>query len=183
VYYKGLEVLVDAMAANAGTLMLVGEGPLETDIRRRAAERGLRDRVQIVSRVAAADLPAYYHAADIFVLPSTAITETFGVVQIEAMAAGRPVISTNLPTGVPWVNQDGVSGLVVPSGDGGALGDAIRRLASDAELRGRLGAGARARAAAMFSREAMVGAFRHVVNDVMSVPAAGHARATVAGVR
>ena len=80
-----------------------------------------------------ADLPAYYDAADIFALPSIARTETFGVVQLEAMAAGRPVVSTDLPTGVPWVNQDGVSGLVVAPGDAAALAAAIARLGADAE--------------------------------------------------
>ena len=69
------------------------------------------------------ELPAYYHASDVFVLPSVAESETFGLVQIEAMASGVPVVSTNLPTGVPWVNQDGVTGLVVPPRDPRALAE------------------------------------------------------------
>ena len=68
-------------------------------------------------RVADADLPAFYQAATCSSCRRLRRTEAFGVVQIEAMAAGRPVVSTNLPTGVPWVNQDGVSGLVVPPGE------------------------------------------------------------------
>ena len=134
------------MAATRGTLLLAGEGPLEEEIRHRAADRAVLDRVHVLGRVPDADLPAYYAAADIVALPSIARTETFGVVQLEAMAAGRPVVSTNLPTGVPWVNQDGVSGLIVPPGDVQALAAAIARLAADADLRRRLGAGALARA-------------------------------------
>ena len=105
-----------------------------------------------------------------FVLPSIARTEAFGVVQIEAMAAGRPVVSTNLPTGVPWVNQDGVSGLVVTPGDPVALGDALRRLLDDGALRRRLGEGARRRAQTMFSRERMVATFKSVIDTVVQSP-------------
>ena len=96
---------------------------------RSSPEKRLGERVLFAGRVADADLPAFYQACDLFVLPSIARTEAFGVVQIEAMAAGRPVVSTNLPTGVPWVNQDGVSGLVVPPGDAAALGDALQPVA------------------------------------------------------
>jgi rhamnosyl/mannosyltransferase len=184
VYYKGLDVLVDAMTSAPGTLLLAGEGPLDEEIRRRAAERGILDRIEILGRVPDADLPAYYDAADIFALPSIARTETFGIVQLEAMAAGRPVISTDLPTGVPWVNQDGVSGLVVPPGDAAALAAAIARLGADADLRRRLGAGARSRAASMFSIDRMVDAFKGVVDDALRVPPAGHAGGVVrAGVQ
>jgi rhamnosyl/mannosyltransferase len=171
VYYKGLEVLVDAMAAARGTLLLVGEGPLEDAIRQRAADRGVLDRVHVVGRVPDPDLPAYYAAADIVALPSIAKTETFGVVQLEAMAAGRPVISTNLPTGVPWVNQDGVSGLVVAPADVQGLAGAIDRLGADPELRRRFGAGGSARADAMFSIGRMVDAFKDLVEDVVRMPA------------
>ena len=184
VYYKGLDVLVDAMATAPGTLLLAGEGPLEDEIRRRAAARGVLDRVQILGRIPDADLPAYYQAADIVALPSIARTETFGVVQIEAMAAGRPVISTDLPTGVPWVNQDGVSGIVVPPGDASALGTAIGLLAADGERRGRLGAGALSRARSMFSIGRMVDAFKNLVDDVLTLPAREREAGVVrAGVR
>lgn len=166
VYYKGLDVLVDAMAATPGTLLMAGEGPLENEVRERAAARGVADRAHILGRVAEPDLPAYYEAADIVVLPSIAPTETFGVVQLEAMAAGRPIVSTNLPTGVPWVNQDGVTGLIVPPGDVPELAGALTRLGLDRSLRHVLGAGGLSRARSTFSIKRMVEAFRGVVDDV-----------------
>ena len=170
VYYKGLEVLLDAMGRSEGSLVIVGEGPLEGALRALVTEKRLGERVLFAGRVSDADLPAFYQACDLFVLPSIARTEAFGVVQIEAMAAGRPVVSTNLPTGVPWVNQDGVSGLVVTPGDHVALGDALQRVLVDGALRRRLGEGARRRAQTMFSRERMVAAFKSLIDTVVQEP-------------
>jgi rhamnosyl/mannosyltransferase len=170
VYYKGVAVLIDAMTEVEGTLLLAGEGPLEPELRQRAAARGIEDRIVFLGRVPEEMLPAYYQAADAFVLPSVAKTEAFGVVQVEAMAAGVPVISTNLPTGVPWVNEDGVSGLVVPPADAVALAAALKRLLTDAALRGRLGRGASQRADRMFSRDRMIASFKDVVERAVHEP-------------
>lgn len=170
VYYKGLEVLIDAMVHCPGSLVIVGEGPLDASLRARVAEQRLSDRVLFAGHVADADLPAFYQACDVFVLPSIARTEAFGVVQIEAMAAGRPVVSTSLPTGVPWVNQDGVSGLIVPPGDRAALAVALHRLLNDDALRQRLGQGALLRAQTMFSRERMVATFKNLIEAVVGGP-------------
>ena len=71
--------------------------------------------------------------------------EAFGYVQLEAMAAGTPVISTDVPSGVSWVNQDGRTGLIVRAGDAEALRQAIARLIDDGGLRAALGAAGRAR--------------------------------------
>jgi len=170
VYYKGIDVLLDAMEHCDGSLVIVGEGPLEGALRALVTEKRLAARVLFAGRVSDADLPAFYQACDLFVLPSIARTEAFGVVQIEAMAAGRPVVSTRLPTGVPWVNQDGISGLVVTPGDPVALADALRRLLDDGLLRRRLGEGARQRARAMFSRERMVATFKSLIETVVQSP-------------
>jgi rhamnosyl/mannosyltransferase len=175
VYYKGIHVLIDAMAKCSGTLLLVGDGPLEGELRERAAALGLGDRVRFIGRVSDDDLPAFYQAADLFVLPSVAKTEAFGLVQVEAMAAGLPVVSTNLPTGVPWVNQDGVTGLVVPPADVDALARGIRTLTADAALRQELGRNAGMRAE-MFSRRRMVEAFRDLIETIVHEPAELDAR-------
>lgn len=170
VYYKGVDVLIDAMARVRGTLLLIGDGPLEPELRRRVAAQGLQERVVFLGRVSENELPAYYQAADVFVLPSVAKTEAFGVVQVEAMAAGVPVVSTQLPTGVPWVNQDGVTGLVVPPGDPAPLAEAIGRLLADEGLRKRLGHNASERADRLFSRERMVGSFKDVIERAIHEP-------------
>jgi rhamnosyl/mannosyltransferase len=170
VYYKGLHVLIDAMTRCPGTLLVVGDGPLESDLRRQVAALGLDARVRFFGRVLDRDLPAYYHASDMFVLPSVAKTEAYGLVQVEAMAAGLPVVSTNLPTGVPWVNQDGVTGLVVPPDDALALAGALTGMAEAAALRRTLGENGRRRAEALFSREQMVETFNRLVETTVEAP-------------
>ena len=72
-------------------------------------------------------------------LPSTERTEAFGLVQVEAMASGLPVVSTDLPTGVPWVNEHGVTGLVVPPANADALADGLRRAPRRSGVAGQLG--------------------------------------------
>jgi glycosyltransferase involved in cell wall biosynthesis len=163
-------VLLQAAREWSGSLMIVGEGPLEPELRRLAVELGIDDRVRFAGRVEDEQLPACYQACDAFVLPSLARTEAFGVVQVEAMAAGLPVVSTRLPTGVPWVNQDGVTGLVVPPGDAAALGRALNRLSGSEALRRSLGEAASRRADDLFSRERMVRAFHDVVETVVHAP-------------
>ena len=182
VYYKGVDVLIDAMSRCPGTLTLVGEGPLEGALRAQADRLGLGGRVVFAGRVSNQDLRAHYRAADLFVLPSVARTEAFGVVQVEAMAAGLPVVSTDLPTGVSWVNRDGETGLVVRPGDSRALGDAIARLLGDEAARREMGRRAFDRATAVFSRDRMIRSFRELVETVVEQPEQLDARLAAAEV-
>jgi glycosyltransferase involved in cell wall biosynthesis len=156
IYYKGLPVLLDAMAGIDGTLVLAGEGRDRAALEAQAARLGIAGRTHFLGDVPESDLAALYHACDVFVLPSTAITEGFGLVQLEAMACGKPVVSTRLPTGVAVVNRHGVTGLTVPPGDVGALGDALNRLLHDRALATAYGTMARRRVLESFSRERMV---------------------------
>lgn len=143
VYYKGVEVLLDALARTAGArLVVVGDGPLRRGLRRHAKRLGIASRVLWLGPVADDDLAGAYSGADVFVLPSTAATETFGVVQVEAMAAGLPVISTRLGTGVETVTLDGVTGRLVRPGDAGELAGALGTILADEGLRARLSAAA-----------------------------------------
>lgn len=146
--YKGLEILLETWESFPGRpLVLVGGGPLRGMVERRAAERGLN--VRIVEDPADDELVSLYRGARCLVLPSTQRSEAFGMVQVEAMACGTPVISTDLPTGVPWVNQHRVTGLVVPVGDSRALAGAVRAM-DDPALRATLSEGAVSRAGILF---------------------------------
>ncbi len=156
-YYKGLGYLLEALRqVPRAQLVVVGTGPMERAWRARAKELGVEARVAFVGDVADAELPAFYAACDVFVLPSVERSEAFGVVQLEAMAAGKPVICTELGTGTSFVNVDGETGLVVPPRDAPALAAAITRLLDDADLRARMGAAGRARVRQAFTIEKMV---------------------------
>jgi glycosyltransferase involved in cell wall biosynthesis len=156
VYYKGPDVLLRAMQHVDADLVIIGRGPLEAELREMVATLGLTDRVTFLPPVDDDDLVAWYHAADVFCLPSVARSEAFGLVQLEAHASGTPVVSTRLTTGVPFVNQHEVTGLTVEPGDADALADALQRLTTDAALRTRLGVQACERALADFTIERMV---------------------------
>lgn len=155
--YKGLDVLIRAAASLPLTLVVVGDGPMRAEWERLAARES--GRVVFTGEIGEEDLHAYVHACDLFVLPSVTRAEAFGYVQLEAMAAGKPVVSTNLPSGVPWVNRDGETGLVVPPGDVAALRAAIERLLGDASLRAELAAGGQRRVRRDFSIAAMADGF------------------------
>jgi rhamnosyl/mannosyltransferase len=106
---------------------------------RQLGHRLLPDRCHFLGEVPAPELAALYAAADVAVLPSVERSEAFGLVLLEAMAAGVPVISTELGTGTSWVNQDGVTGRVVRGGDPAALAEAMRGLLAAPEQRRAMG--------------------------------------------
>lgn len=137
--YKGLEVLLKAAEGLELRVVLVGEGPEVLRLRALAGPR-----TTFEGRVSDADLAAYYRMADVLCLPSVTIAEAFGIVLLEGMACGLPLITTALPTGVSDVNRDGVTGLVVPPGDVGALREALIALMADRERREAFGTAARA---------------------------------------
>jgi len=145
VSYKGADVLLRALAGSTVRAVIAGDGPKRGEWERLASELGLDGRVTFPGEVSDPELRRLMQACAVFVLPSVTRAEAFGYVQLEAMAAGKPVISTDVPSGVSWVNQDGRTGLVVPAGDADALRAAMRQLLEDAALRSRMGAAGRAR--------------------------------------
>jgi glycosyltransferase involved in cell wall biosynthesis len=143
VYYKGFEYLIRAVAGTDATLLIIGTGPLAGELKALTSSLQIDTQVHFLGDVP--DVTPYYHAAQVFALPSTARSESFGIVQLEAMASGTPVINTQLDSGVPFVSLDGVTGLTVPPADVNGLRKAIEWLLSDGELRRQFGAAARHR--------------------------------------
>lgn len=145
-YYKGLSYLIEAMQhVPQAHLLIAGNGPENERLRAQTDALGLNDRVHFLGRVTDEDRLALYHACDIFSLPSIHRSESWGVVQMEALACGKPSISTELGTGTSWVNQHEQTGLVVQPMNAQALADAINRLLADPDLRQRMGQAAKAR--------------------------------------
>jgi rhamnosyl/mannosyltransferase len=157
VEYKGVDVLLRALAGMEKVrAVLVGDGPRRASLEELAADLGLAERVTFEGEVSDERMAELYARCDLFVLPSVTRAEAFGLVQLEAMAAGKAVVSTAVPTGVPWVNQHERTGLIVPPGDVPALRRAIDRLLADPELRSRMGREGRARVARDFTPARMI---------------------------
>lgn len=179
VYYKGFEYLVRAMAHIEGNLLIVGKGPLRASLAELASQLGVAGRVHFLGKVEHDFLVACYHAAKVFVFPSVARSEAFGIAQVEAMAAGLPVVNTNLQSGVPFVSLHGQTGLTVPPADAEALAASVNRLLSNPDLRASFGSAARSRARQEFSLDTMIARTAALYESVMSrepLPAAASRR-------
>lgn len=155
--YKGLRYLIEAISLLSGiNLVVIGRGPLENTLRTQVDRLGLGSRVFFLGKVPDEKLKDFYYACQCFVLPSINHAEAFGIVLAEAMACGKPVISTELSTGTSFVNQDGETGFVVPPRDPSALAEKIDLLTRDSVLREKFGRQARTRAAQKFGKEIVV---------------------------
>ena len=161
--YKGVPVLIEAAAPLDVDVVIVGDGPMRASWSALARSQAGAARFSFPGEVDDQELRALFVASQMFVLPSVTPAEAFGYVQLEAMACGTAVISTSLPTGVPWVNE---TGLVVPPNDVAALRRAIERLVADPALGSRFGALGEARARAEFSMRAMGDRFVDVCQEL-----------------
>jgi glycosyltransferase involved in cell wall biosynthesis len=167
--YKGFEVLIDAARALPGDcrVVIVGGGERHDELEKRIRERDVADRVILAGRLDDDALQALFRRAAIYCLPSVSRAEAFGVVLLEAMARGVPVVATEIAgSGVPWVNQHGVTGLNVPVGDATALAAALVQLLSDQDLRARMGREARRRYEAEFTSDLATGLFMTLYNSL-----------------
>ncbi len=135
VYYKGVEILLKAFRnVHNCELFIAGTGTLETSLKEYARSHNMNN-VHFLGFLPDNDLKCAFADCDIFVLPSVANSEAFGIVQLEAMVYSKPVINTSLPTGVPHVSVDGVSGITVEPSSPIQLANAINMLAGDRNLR------------------------------------------------
>lgn len=152
-YYKGFEYLVRAAERVAGVrFILVGDGPCFPGIKRLVRQKGLEGRVRLPGQVDADRLRALFAACDLFCLPSVERTEAFGMVLLEAMSLGKPLVTTRVPgSGMNAVNVHGVTGLQVPPADADALAAAIGSLSRDRAGCRQMGAAARRRFERHFS--------------------------------
>ena len=154
VKYKGFIYAIQAMKnIDNAVYLLGGTGPLKDESEAFIKDNNLEDKVILLGRVSDEDLDAYYQACDIYLFPSIMRTEAFGIVQIEAMKYGKPVINTWLGTGVNYVSIDKETGLTVEPENAEQLASAINKLLNDDELRLKYGQNARKRVENLFDIE------------------------------
>jgi glycosyltransferase involved in cell wall biosynthesis len=164
---KGIDVLIDAMVPvkaqyPMAKLVVVGTGPMAAPLVERARALGLTENVEFLGEIS--DPGRVLDQADAFILPSLA--ESFPYVVLEAMAAGLPIVASDVG-GIPEAVVSGQSGLLVPAGDPAALGAAIIALLADPSLRTRLGLAARERVISSFDRGGMLSRLSRVYDEVL----------------
>lgn len=169
-YYKGFKYLVNAALHMPDDVVVIigGSGELSGDLQAQVTSLGLSGKVEISGKVPTAELGAYYALADVFCLPSIARSEAFGIVLLEAMACGKPLVACDIPgSGVSWVNRNGYSGLNISPEDDKKLATAIMLLLDDKELREKFGLQARKRFEDYFTADHMVRGTRKLYDELL----------------
>ena len=166
--YKGYDVLIRAAAKHNFEAWIIGEGVERPRLEQLIRELGLGDRVRLLGSVNDCERIKLMCLSDVFVMPSVTNAETFGLAQLEAMAAGRPVVNTALDTAVPRVARHGMEAITVPPGDAEKLGEAIDTLIRDPERRRRMGLAARTRALSRYSATAFKQGMETVYRDAVA---------------
>ncbi|HYI44361.1 MAG TPA: glycosyltransferase [Actinomycetota bacterium] len=166
-YYKGLPFLIEAMSKVQARLVIVGDGQERERVVGLGRER-LGDRFTYLPGIPEEELATVYRSADVFCLPSTSEAEAFGLAALEAMACGVPVVTTEVGTATSEINVDGETGLVVPPSNAGALSEALRLLLEDSARRHQMGAAARARVLAEYTRDLMLRRVSQVYEQVLA---------------
>jgi len=151
VYYKGFEYVIRAMTEIEAKLLIIGQGPEEKKLRSLINELNLQDKVEIIPPQD--KLAPYFLACDAFVFPSCARSEAFGLVQLEALAAAKPIINTYLKTAVEEVSLNKETGFTVPIKNIDALREAINKIITDKILKEEFSKKARQRYLDLFTEE------------------------------
>lgn len=172
VRHKGIEYLLEALAHVEARLLVAGAGDHEAPLRRMAAALGIQGRVTFAGRVPTKDLPAYFAAADVFVLPSISRLEAFGIAALEAMATGTPVVVSNVP-GIREVIDDGREGLLAEPMNPEDLAAKVRRLLEDPERRRAMGAQGRRKVEKVFAVQRVVDRLETFYREVQSTTRSG----------
>lgn len=171
--YKGFDVLIAAAARlpENTAVVIVGGGPLENELRARIETAGLNDRVYLAGKLDDATLDALFRHACVYCMPSRERSEAFGVVLLEAMAHGIPIVATEIPgSGVPWVNQHECSGLNVPVNDPVALANACSRILLSEAERERFAKASRQRFLDFFTEEESVRKMTEIYSELLTMP-------------
>ncbi len=166
-YYKGLHILLDAVANTDYPVVIVGAGPIEAELKAHAERLGLTH-VLFVGALDEADKVALLTLCYAVAFPSHLRSEAFGISLLEGAMYGKPMISSEIGTGTTYINIDGDTGLVVPPSDPQAFGEAMRKLWDNPELAAAMGKRAEARYWEMFTAEQMAKSYTALYHELVA---------------
>lgn len=165
-YYKGLDYLLDAASIARFPIVIVGDGPMETELKEKARRLGLST-VHFLGGVPDVDKSALLMLCYAMVFPSHLRSEAFGISLLEAAMFGKPLISCEIGTGTTYINIAGETGLVVPPGNFAALAEAMITLWESPQASQEMGDRAKLRFEQMFTAKQMVGAYADVYRNLI----------------
>lgn len=168
IYYKGIDYLIEAIKEVDALLLIAGDGVLRKKLEKKVKELNLSDKIIFLGRLSGEEIKYCYQVCDVFVLPSIEQTEAFGLVQLEAMLSGKPVINTNLPTGVPFVSKDKETGFTIEPKDSKALARAINEILNNPQLAEKFGKNGIERVYKFFSKEKNLEKILSIYNQILN---------------
>jgi rhamnosyl/mannosyltransferase len=167
-YYKGLHILLEAMARNGYPVVIVGAGPIEQELKQHAARLNLGDNVIFAGAVDEEDKVALLKLCFALAFPSHLRSEAFGISLLEGAMYGKPMISSEIGTGTTYINIDQDTGLVVPPSDVGAFDKAMRALWENPQLAAEMGRRAEQRYWGLFTAEKMAEDYAALYRSLLS---------------
>lgn len=169
-YYKGFEYLIEAAKSfnSDVVLIIIGDGELKSKLEEKVQKYRLSEKVFFLGKVSNIERNCYLNLSKLFVLSSIYKTEAFGVVQLEAMAFGKPIVSTKIPnSGVDWVNKNLESGLTVQIRDSYAISSAVNLILNDNDLYLKLSKGASNRFLNKFTQAHMCNSIKFLYDNIL----------------
>jgi O-antigen biosynthesis rhamnosyltransferase len=166
-YYKGLHILIEANRGEDYSLVIVGAGPVEAELRKHASEVGLT-KVRFLGALPDIDKVSLLNLSYAVVFPSHLRSEAFGISLLEGAMFGKPMISSEIGTGTSYINSHEETGLVVPPNDPEALRQAMRFLVENPAQAEEMGHRANFRYQRYFSADQMVDRYMHLYDEVLS---------------
>jgi rhamnosyl/mannosyltransferase len=169
VAYKGLASLLQALVDVDGEIVIIGEGPLLPNLKALAEKLGVQNRVTFEGRLESSEIKSYLYAARVLAFPSLTIAEAFGLVQLEAMATGLPIVNTSLPTAVPKIARHDQEALTVAPNSPPALAEALNRILNDGVLAQRLGRAGKSRALSEYSQARYISRIEAIYSELIEL--------------
>ncbi len=167
-YYKGLHILLEAIKESNLNVVIAGSGPEEKALKQQAAALNLNN-VHFIGQISDVDKSALFTLCTAVIFPSHLRSEAFGVTLLEGAMHGKPLISCEIGTGTSYINQHGITGIVIPPTDPIALNSAMQQLINNKQLCLKMGANSHNRYQTEFTAEKMATGYKELYQKIIGI--------------